>query len=44
MRAKGAPEGESELGGQQVFVKDKNKARLENGSLAGSVLTLYRCL
>lgn len=38
MRAKGAPEGESELGGQQVFVKDK-QARLENGSLAGSVLT-----
>lgn len=38
MRAKGQPEGESELGGQQVFVKDK-QARLENGSLAGSVLT-----
>ncbi|MDN6161143.1 MAG: N-acetylglucosamine-6-phosphate deacetylase [Atopostipes sp.] len=38
MRAKGAPEGESELGGQKVFVKDK-QARLENGSLAGSVLT-----
>lgn len=38
MRAKGAPEGESELGGQKVFVKDK-QARLEGGSLAGSVLT-----
>lgn len=38
MRAKGFPEGESELGGQKVFVKDK-QARLENGSLAGSVLT-----
>lgn len=38
MRAKGYPEGESELGGQKVFVKDK-QARLENGSLAGSVLT-----
>lgn len=38
MRAKGAPEGESELGGQKVIVKDK-QARLENGSLAGSVLT-----
>lgn len=37
MRAKGAPEGESELGGQKVFVKDK-QARLESGSLAGSVL------
>lgn len=38
MRAKGIPEGESELGGQKVFVKDK-QARLENGALAGSVLT-----
>ncbi len=38
MRAKGIPEGESELGGQTVIVKDK-QARLSNGSLAGSVLT-----
>lgn len=38
MRAKGQTEGESELGGQKVFVKDK-QARLENGALAGSVLT-----
>lgn len=38
MRAKGSPEGESELGGQTVIVKDK-QARLSNGSLAGSVLT-----
>ncbi len=38
MRAKGAAEGESELGGQKVIVKDK-QARLESGSLAGSVLT-----
>ena len=38
MRAKGSPEGESELGGQKVFVKDK-QARLESGALAGSVLT-----
>ena len=38
MRAKGEPEGESELGGQKVIVQDK-QARLENGSLAGSVLT-----
>lgn len=37
MRAKGIPEGESELGGQKVMVKDK-QARLESGSLAGSVL------
>jgi len=38
MRAKGLPDGESELGGQKVYVKDK-EARLEDGSLAGSVLT-----
>lgn len=38
MRAKGMPEGESELGGQKVIVKDK-QARLESGNLAGSVLT-----
>lgn len=37
MRAKGMPEGISELGGQKVIVKDK-QARLENGTLAGSVL------
>ncbi|MEG2293322.1 MAG: N-acetylglucosamine-6-phosphate deacetylase [Carnobacterium sp.] len=37
MRAKGMPEGESELGGQKVIVKDK-QARLETGNLAGSVL------
>ena len=38
MRAKGIAEGESELGGQKVIVKDK-QARLEDGTLAGSVLT-----
>lgn len=38
MRAKGMPEGVSELGGQKVIVKDK-QARLESGNLAGSVLT-----
>lgn len=38
MRAKGEPEGESELGGQRVIVKNK-QARLEDGALAGSVLT-----
>lgn len=37
MRAKGMPEGVSELGGQKVIVKDK-QARLETGNLAGSVL------
>ncbi|HAZ4463018.1 TPA: N-acetylglucosamine-6-phosphate deacetylase [Listeria monocytogenes] len=38
MRAKGMPGGKSELGGQTVIVKDK-QARLEDGTLAGSVLT-----
>lgn len=37
MRAKGLSDGESELGGQKVFVKDK-QARLADGTLAGSVL------
>ena len=39
MRAKGMPEGEYELGGQKVWVEN-GQARLENGSLAGSVLTM----
>lgn len=38
MRAKGMGDGQSELGGQVVTVKD-NQARLADGSLAGSVLT-----
>ncbi|VDG24753.1 N-acetylglucosamine-6-phosphate deacetylase [Lactiplantibacillus mudanjiangensis] len=38
MRAKGEPDGISELGGQKVIVKD-GQARLEEGNLAGSVLT-----
>ena len=37
MRSKGMPEGKSELGGQTVYVKDK-QARLADGTLAGSVL------
>ena len=37
MRAEGLGDGQSELGGQKVIVKDK-QARLENGHLAGSVL------
>lgn len=37
MRAKGMPEGDYELGGQKVIVKD-GQARLEVGNLAGSVL------
>lgn len=38
MRAKGMPEGKSELGGQVVIVKD-GTARLEDGTIAGSILT-----
>lgn len=37
MRAKGLGDGESELGGQKVWVKDK-QARLADGTSAGSVL------
>lgn len=39
MRAKGMEDGEYDLGGQQVSVR-QGEARLENGSLAGSVLTM----
>lgn len=39
MRAKGLPDGESELGGQKVLVKN-GEARLENGALAGSILKM----
>lgn len=39
MRAKGLPDGESELGGQKVFVRH-GEARLADGTLAGSVLRM----
>ena len=39
MRAKHLPDGESELGGQKVIVKN-GEARLENGVLAGSILKM----
>lgn len=39
MRAKGMPDGLSELGGQQVYVKN-GEARLADGTLAGSVLKM----
>ena len=39
MRAKGLPDGPSELGGQKV-IKCGNQVRLETGSLAGSVNTM----
>jgi N-acetylglucosamine-6-phosphate deacetylase len=43
MRAKGLGEGESELGGQKVFVKN-GEARLSDGTLAGSVLLMNRAV
>ncbi len=43
MEAAGMPDGEYSLGGQKVIVKD-GAARLENGTLAGSVLTMPRAL
>lgn len=39
MRAKHLPDGLSELGGQEVIVKD-GEARLRNGALAGSILKM----
>ncbi|WP_309570865.1 amidohydrolase family protein [Deinococcus sp.] len=39
MRAAGLGDGDSELGGQRVIVRN-GEARLENGSLAGSLLTM----
>ena len=39
MRAKGLSDGVSELGGQTVYVKN-GEARLEDGTLAGSVLKM----
>ena len=43
MRAKGLPDGISELGGQTVYVKN-GEARLEDGTLAGSVLRMNRAV
>jgi N-acetylglucosamine-6-phosphate deacetylase len=43
IRAQCCPEGISELGGQTVIVKDST-ARLENGALAGSIITLPQAL
>ena len=43
MRAGCMPDGEYDLGGQTVYVKN-NSARIENGSLAGSVLTLNKAV
>lgn len=43
MEAAGMPDGEYELGGQKVFVRG-NEARLRDGTLAGSVLTMPKAL
>ena len=43
IRAKGLGDGESELGGQKVYVKN-GEARLEDGTLAGSVLCMNRAV
>lgn len=43
LRCCGMPDGEYELGGQQVFLKD-NAARLADGTLAGSATNLYDCM
>ena len=39
LRAKYLPDGESEIGGQKVIIKN-NEARLENGALAASILKM----
>lgn len=43
MRACGMPEGESDLGGQTVFIKGR-KATLADGTIAGSCTNLYDCM
>lgn len=43
MRAAGLADGEYTLGGQKVIVKG-NEARLEDGTIAGSVTNLMNCL
>ena len=43
LRCAGMPDGEYELGGQKIMLKN-NEARLPEGNLAGSVTNLHRCL
>lgn len=43
MRACGMPEGESDLGGQKVYIKGR-KATLADGTIAGSCTNLYDCM
>lgn len=43
LRCCGMPDGEYELGGQQVFLKE-GVARLADGTIAGSATNLYDCM
>lgn len=43
LRCCGMPDGEYELGGQPVFLKD-SIARLADGTIAGSASNLYQCM
>lgn len=43
LRCAGMPDGEYELGGQTVYLKD-NIGRLADGTIAGSVTNLYQCM
>lgn len=43
LRCCGMPDGEYELGGQQVFLKN-GIARLADGTIAGSATNLYECM
>ncbi len=43
LRCCGMPDGEYELGGQQVFLKG-GVARLEDGTIAGSATNVYDCM
>lgn len=43
MRACGMPEGESELGGQKVYLRGR-RATLADGTIAGSATNLYDCM
>jgi len=43
MRACGLPEGESDLGGQKVYLKGR-KCTLADGTIAGSATNLYDCM
>ena len=44
LRCCGMPEGQYELGGQQVFLKPHDAARLADGTIAGSATNLFECM